>query len=209
MSLLEDYNHSPDGLGARSQTHEDLAQKCISVPRILYCAVESEATKRDKGVPEWLDANQFDTLRYRHRFTKRGDHDGLGKAIVDVSRLTYDEIGEGVGSAHRPVKSVCPRGKLWEDYGSLPLGIHHYLGSWESYAFRDDARKGVLRRRKIWNERAEWNEGGSDDEIREWIEGFVSNTGEVLARELLSGAGLSKADIDEKLVSNHWQEGWE
>ncbi|CAJ1957897.1 unnamed protein product [Cylindrotheca closterium] len=197
--------------------HEDLAQTCIHVPRALYSAVESQTEKRNKGVPDWLlqDANhqdkyqyQLDTLRYRHRLTERGGRDGLGKAIIDVSRLTKEDIDEG-GTTHRPLKEVCAAETPWRDYGSFPLGIHHYLGSWESYSFRDDARKGTLRRRDIWLSRAESEQGGSDDEIREWIAGFTKATGDDLARELLSGAGLSRSDIDEKNASNHWQSGWE
>lgn len=97
---------------------------------------------------------------------------------------------------------------MWRNYGSLPLGIHHYLGSWESYAFRDDSRKGTLRSRDKWMERAKSEAGGSDDEIRQWVEGFAKDAGDVLARELLSNAGLSQSDIDDKNATNHWQLGW-
>eukprot|EP00526_Cylindrotheca_closterium_P005204 CAMPEP_0113610522 /NCGR_PEP_ID=MMETSP0017_2-20120614/5073_1 /TAXON_ID=2856 /ORGANISM="Cylindrotheca closterium" /LENGTH=617 /DNA_ID=CAMNT_0000519419 /DNA_START=47 /DNA_END=1897 /DNA_ORIENTATION=+ /assembly_acc=CAM_ASM_000147 len=210
LTLLNDYHQQ--GLDT-TWTHRDLAQTCINVPRALYSAVESETEQRDRGVPDWIDANQFDTLRYRHRVTKRGDHDGSGKAIIDVSRLTEEEIDVG-GNAHRPMTVACPGKRAWRDYGSLPLGIHHYLGSWESYSFRDDARKGTLRRHDIWLERAKSEAGGSDDEIRDWIGGFTraTSTGndddDVLARELLSGAGLSRSDIDEKNASGWWQPGW-
>jgi hypothetical protein len=37
---------------------------------------------------------------------------------------------------------------------TIPLRIHHYVGSWQSYSFRDDRRKGGRKNRQIWEREA-------------------------------------------------------
>jgi hypothetical protein len=73
---------------------------------------------------------------------------------------------------------------------TLPIGIHHYLGSWEQYSYRDDARDGGDA-----HSYETWQRKGSalvstDDEIRPWIGGFVNMVGNATALSLLEGAGL-------------------
>jgi hypothetical protein len=162
---------------------------CFHVPRVLYSAVESETSLRQANVPDWINATHYDTLRFRYRITPRPGRNGLGKAIIDVSRLTDSDIEEG-GLVHRPLTAVCPSETVWMDYGKIPFGIHHYLGSWESYSFRDDARKGTLRGSETWEVRANVTAGGPDDEIRPWIQGFVNSMGVRKAKRLLRNAGI-------------------
>jgi len=66
------------------------------------------------------------------------------------------------------------------------------LGSWESYSFRDDSRRGGERSREQWEYKATTNGEGDDDVIRPWLEGFVRNVGNDKAKELLKDAGLPK-----------------
>lgn len=120
LHLLEDYRVEPNTT-AISQTHQDLSDVCMHAPRALYSAVESNEEIRQNSVPDWVDSEQFDTIRYRYRLTKRGQRDGLGKAIIDVSRLTEQDIETG-GSTHRPLKSVCNKGHTtFQNYGAIPV----------------------------------------------------------------------------------------
>jgi len=170
--------------------YEHFQHSCISIPRALYSAVESTAEERTKDVPSFLDSTRFDTLRFRYRMTPRKNRDGLAKSIIDVSKLGPPQDWGSGGSAHKPIEGTCPT-SVSLNYGKIPLGIHHYLGSWESYSFRDDARKGTLRNREVWEERSVKQDGGADDEIRPWIQGFVRLVGDEQAKYLLKDAGLS------------------
>jgi hypothetical protein len=75
-----------------------------------------------------------------------------------------------------------------------------YLGSWEQYSFREDARKGVIRTLETWKERSLKKGGGVDDEVRGWLAGFVELVGEAAAIDLLGDVGLppnyTKSDMD-------------
>jgi len=160
---------------------------CVTIARALYSAKESTPDEIAWGFPISLagdfDARQFDTLRYRYR---AGEADGIGKSIIDVSRLKPEDF-EGSSTAHRP-SQVCPH--AGHKYDKLPLGIHHYLGSFESYSFREDARKGSIKTYDVWKNRSDLAAGGVDDIIRPWIAGFVAWVGEEEARLLLQDAGL-------------------
>jgi len=77
------------------------------------------------------------------------------------------------------------------NYSEVPVGIHHYLGSWEAFSCRDDARMGSWRHSdNKWTKRAELNEGGADDNARPWIAGFVKQVGQDTAQELLEEVGV-------------------
>ena len=168
LKVLDHYNNN--------QTDVGISSVCFHVPRAKYSAVESDNSLRNHNVPDWINSTHYNTLRYRYRTTPRPGRDGLGKSIIDVSRLTESNIDQG-GLIHRPLYAVCPKGTVWMNYGERPFGIHHYLGSWESYSFRDDARKETVKRRDVWEVKANDTTGGPDDEIRPWMQGFVNSMG--------------------------------
>jgi len=163
---------------------------CVTIARALYSAKESTLEEISRGFPpallegELLDVRSFDTLRYRHRAGSSAN--GLGKSIIDVSRVKPEDF-KGGATAHKPIK-LCPDAGV--KYNALPLGIHHYLGSFEAYSFREDARKGSIRTYDVWKERSTLAAGGADDILRPWIAGFVEWVGEEEARVLLRDAGL-------------------
>jgi hypothetical protein len=160
---------------------------CVSIARTLYSAIESTESEVTRQVPFFLNASQFDTLRFRYRGTIRGEREGVGKSLIDVSYVQPSDY-QLTGNAHRPLIPFCP--SPWNQYDQLPIGIHHYLGSWESYSYRDDARKGTLHTWEAWEDRGARRLGGPDDEIRPWIGGFVDMVGEKEAARLLQDAGL-------------------
>lgn len=174
---------------------------CVSIPRSLYSAVESAEDKINKGVPPNLGFNatqQLETLRFRYRATApRGkSRDGLGKSLLDVSQVQPNDLKPG--TAHRPI-GICPR--PLQNYDEVPIGIHHYLGSWESYSSREDARKGTLRNVNVWTERSVLQSGGADDEVRPWLEGFVREVGVETAGNLLRMGGIPPTKQDNETAS--------
>mmetsp|Transcript_8879 Transcript_8879/g.17602 ORF Transcript_8879/g.17602 Transcript_8879/m.17602 type:complete len:153 (+) Transcript_8879:2-460(+) len=145
-----------------------------------------------KDVPFYINADRLDTLRYRYRTTKRKlDRDGLAKGIIDLSRISVRDMGIG-GLVHRPLPDICPKNSTYWSYGHVPLGIKHYLGSYDSFYFRDDANN----LRKKWEYWAHSKDVGADDEIRPWIRGFCGSVGDTSALELLEGAGVLPNKMD-------------
>jgi hypothetical protein len=161
---------------------------CVSIARVMFSVVNSTHEQVSKDVPlSVVNPIRLDTLRYRYRLTAENETNGRGKSIIDVSKLgrTISDT-DPAGTAHRPLSS-CPH--ALNGYNSLPVGIHHHLGSWEVYDHRQDARRGWIKTRDKWLDRASGQRGGSDDEIRPWIQGFVDLVGPETAVRLLAGAG--------------------
>ncbi|KAL7460540.1 hypothetical protein ACHAXS_000987 [Conticribra weissflogii] len=195
LRLLRTYLNEQHNI---SSVHDDLSKRCIHVPRAKYGAIESPRELTQKAVPSYINADRLDTLRYRFRTTKRTLHrDGLAKGILDLSRIPISEMGKG-GLVHRPLPDICPKKSTYWSYGHVPLGIQHYLGSYDSFYFRDDANN----IRKKWEYWAYGKDGGEDDEIRPWIRGFCHSVGESMAVELLDGAGVVPKKIDKKNDQN-------
>jgi hypothetical protein len=68
------------------------------------------------------------------------------------------------------------------------------MGSWASYSFRDDARRGKDHSLKRWEARSNVGAVKNDDEIRPWIQSFVDYVGEPLAKHLLQDVGEFEDD---------------
>jgi hypothetical protein len=180
------------------------ALPCVVLPRALFGAVPTSSEGEVmRDVPGYLDARRFDTLNWRYQGTDQKGGDGPGKAFVDVSRLPLDALEYAkVPGIHRPFGEWCthafPRGD------TLPLSVHHYLGSWEAFSYRDDVRKGGQRSIAKWRDQSVMQEGGLNDDARPWIAGFAKMVGDDAAKELLRDAGLPR---DFKKSEN--ETGWE
>jgi hypothetical protein len=174
--------------GTIPQSHKHFQNRtCITLPRGLYSAVESTDDEVNMGVPVGVDARRLDTLRFRYRAYNRTYRTGLGKSIIDVSRIP-PHLLEGdfrAGSAHLPIRKVCP--SAYVDY-VLPLGVHHYVGGAETVFVRDDARQ--TRKTDQWEGFASRQDGGADDEIRPWLQAFIDLVGLRQAKFLLRNAGV-------------------
>ena len=165
---------------------------CIGIPRLMFGATESPDFERTKNVPDgWKDfVPQLDTLRFRtHAQRNNFVKNALGKVMMDVSRIDVANAPYFM-SLHRPIKAICSA--PWHNDWESGLRINHYLGSWDSYSFRDDARRGGERSREQWEYKAAINSDETDDNIRPWLRGFVETEGQETAQSLLQGAGLPK-----------------
>jgi hypothetical protein len=163
----------------------NFGQPCVLLSRTMYGSVESTDEEIRRDVPDFLDPARFDTLRWRHRSTEDGHV--LAKSLIDISQVHRSHM-EGISNAHKVLVDMCTS-ESFLAY-TLPIGIHHYLGSWEQYSYRDDARDGGDA-----HSYETWQRKGSalvstDDEIRPWIRGFVDMVGNGTAQFLLEGAGL-------------------
>jgi len=165
---------------------------CIGIPRLMFGADESKVDQQAilKGVPAELQqlVPQMDTLKYRVH-AKRNDFtkNALGKVIMDVSRVDVKNSPYFM-SLHRPIKAICPT--PWNNDWSSGLRINHYLGSWDSYSFRDDSRRGGERSWEQWEYKATTIDELTDDIIRPWISGLVDTHGVDEAAAMLKDVGL-------------------
>lgn len=123
---------------------------------------------------------------------------GWAKVIMDVSRIPWEDFPtlqdawelDGVSiNVHRPVPKHCPR-PYFSDGGAASLfRINHYVGSWEAYDYRLDARVTDGRNKTTWEEKA-LIQDETDDNIRPWLQGLVQEEGLELAGEMLRMAEL-------------------
>jgi hypothetical protein len=178
---------------------------CIGVPRLQFGTDESTDAERNHRVPvDVVDPLQLDSLRWR-KHAPRNDFikNALGKVILDVSRLPDVGTLPYFTSLHRPIKTLCPA--PWNNEWESGLRLHHYLGSWEAYSFRDDSRRGGERSREQWEYKATSNAEQTDDVIRPWIEGFVATHGRDTAHHLLQDAGVPSNYRPPLAQDSSWQ----
>lgn len=160
-----------------------------------------------------MESSRLDTLRWNHHGPRRSSLNGKGKVMVDVSYLPPLEKLV-VYNVHRPVMELCSTA----DYSVTkysPFVANHYLGSWEMYSYRDDARKGRDRTHQAWRIRSEKMMSEMEDvnshwQLASWLEGFVAQYGKRKVHTLLKDAGLPKTLNLEKL-HEEWKplDGWE
>jgi hypothetical protein len=169
-------------------------RQCVSYPRVLFGAVEDLPEKLSHSVPSGLslDYMQLDTLRYRYRNPFIAKSNGLGKVAIDVSTIPKSDFPLAVRNPHRPF-FFC-HSPFSNDHINHSLRINHYLGSWEIYSFREDARKGGERSREGWEFRAQVT-ALYDNHTHGWFKGFVDDQGLERAYRLLQHSGLPKSYV--------------
>jgi hypothetical protein len=123
---------------------------CITMPRLAYGCKELSEDSIREDYPESLniiDPFRLDTIRWRY-YSKEVQ---LAKVLLDVSQL-----GKQLGNSSFPPKIADPHqplefcGDPWHRPNkTYPFWVHHKLGSWEAFAFREDGRNGKKRGRKV------------------------------------------------------------
>jgi len=181
------------------------ASPCIQIPRRRFGTVESSSNSSDSksnnnnnnddtpAVSSFINAysQQLLTTRWRYHASDQNYYQNrISKCIVDVSQLSQNDDILPVDSIHRPLKQYCGRRKLHIQAPQQLLLIHHYLGTWEQYNFRQrDARLGNERSRNLYDPTARLAQGKSDMVVP-WWRGFVETVGAARAEYLLRGSGV-------------------
>ncbi|KAI2506933.1 hypothetical protein MHU86_7525 [Fragilaria crotonensis] len=157
--------------------------KGLSMKRILVGSLEIPSLMNESHP---FDPRRFDTLRYRFRAKNVNKLNGQGKCMLNVQKISSFPVR--VRNPHRPVLEICP-GAKGERLVRNPFFLHHFIGSWEAYSYRDDGRRGSEKTYKAYVERAQQS-GVYENKISHWMPAFVENVGKVRARVLLQNAGL-------------------
>jgi hypothetical protein len=173
---------------------------CVTIPRIQFGAIESTDEEISAGVHRNLDPRRFDTMRWRYHADRDDfDKNGISKVFIDVSKISVGEIEADMNitrrrrpyNPHRPLFRHCKDTRV-HDHDSI-FRIHHYLGSWEAFSFRDDPRKGAKRTsRDGWEFLSQSATKGPNDWLRPWLQGFVGFVGTKKAVELLKDSGFPR-----------------
>jgi hypothetical protein len=134
----------------RPDTYPNISKTpCIQIPRIRFGAQESTPGDVEKEVPTGFSGQSFGTLRWRkHASEENYNLNRISKTLIDVSRVDAADL-QPIDSIHRPIRSFCGHRKLHIRKSEQVLAIHHYAGTWEQYSFRDDARQGKERSKKV------------------------------------------------------------
>lgn len=151
---------------------------CINLPRISVTPKESTLAERNQSAPQSLNTSHLVTTRFRYLSKQLNK-----KCLVDASKVREQDFEEGI-SVHRLLKSVCAR--PWPNYKKFPIGVHHYMGSYQWFLDRNDTRPG--RNETFYKEAA--NPHGPYDVLDQWMDGFVEQVGAEAARGLLKDAGV-------------------
>jgi hypothetical protein len=167
----------------------------LIVPRLRFGTKESEQSAVNKMVPNGFNGSDFQTLRWRwYRKFAGALTDGRGKSIVDLSRVQSASIFDNprmTVNPHYAIKPLCMAKHEKSKnvmYRHAPFVAYHYLGTFEQWSYRKDARATVRLNRTehaIFQQLAE----GENDSMRPWLNNFVSKEGDEIAHALLEGAG--------------------
>lgn len=118
---------------------------CVAIPRLRFGAKERTVTLAPQHVPPFLDTTfhlqAWETLRWTwHAHPADYGTNRISKTMIDLSRVPPDVI-RPVTSIHRPIESLCGRRKLHIQAADQVIVLHHYLGTWETFTYRQDPRK--------------------------------------------------------------------
>lgn len=141
---------------------------CVQIPRLRFGAVESNLTRtlifqsrstlnsdltpmdfnNNDNNADW-NVSHFATLRWHvHANEQNYVLNRISKVIVDLSRIEWQFL-QPVSSIHRPVEQYCKKRRLHIRAHQQKWLIHHYLGTWEQFSYRDDSRAANERSRLV------------------------------------------------------------
>jgi hypothetical protein len=204
----------------RLGNYKSLSTPCVGLPRLTFGAKENnspttktsdESTSIARTTTASLGINRsdFTTLRWKWRGPLVANKlNKAGKALVDVSRVPWQSFVIEQSNVHRPITDLCTVESMWIKNQESPLIVHHYIGSYEQWMFRNDPR-GIRTQAKYQHYQNDFN-ASLDDGMETWLEGFVKMVGHEMAKTLLQGLGQvqaintttttnSSAEIDEMM----------
>jgi len=168
--------------------------KCIMMPRLRYGNYENKTNGNklspcEQQMKSKFPIHNFQTLRWKYHANL---HDRKWnrnpKSIINVQRIT--EFSRQETDAHRPVRSACPQRGLYVQNKDSPLVVQHYIGTWEQYSFRKDARDGMKQRNAGRFEEHQLIRAMYDDTMCDgWLSELVRLRGIDHAQYLLEGVG--------------------
>jgi len=172
---------------------------CVGMARVLFISSEEQnKTKLYEGAVGLPSSSSllgnptvFDTLRFFYH-ARLSEQSTLGKSLVDVSRVSYEDLaftsfGAKVRvNAHRPFL-ICDPSVTNVDYDTSHFRVQHYLGNWDAYSARSDLRR---QKEKFQEKNNPANIAGPIYDAQPWLKAFVKSMGSTeVATKFLRGVG--------------------
>jgi hypothetical protein len=180
--------------------------RCITIPRVLMGAEREEAlTTKELADSESVvdDPQRLTTFRWHfHTDEKDSQINGLTKVMVDASSLA-ELMPLTIRNPHRPLLEICGSPHFRDNQDS-PFRLNHYLGSWEEYSYRDDARTGKERSKEAWLFLAKSCGKRDESDLTDWLGGFVKSVGQGKAHSVLQDAGLPSNFTQQDRNETEW-----
>jgi hypothetical protein len=154
-----------------------LSRVCLMMPVLLFGAVEDK-----KGgstvIGKSFNNTKFESLRWKYHAAFNDTRNGLQKAIMDVSALSSKDplVQDRAFSVHMPSNQSCRFYTLYPEWDAVrlnPLTLQHYVGSYERYSARADARRNW----QVYQQKASLNDHMDDGWITGWLQSFVETHG--------------------------------
>ena len=160
-------------------------EPCMALPRMLYGSREDMPSPM---APDSFRDVDFVTLRYRWHALPDNRVNKYQKNLIDVTRLAMGRLRGEASNIHTPVHHYCRKNQP-PRYTTSFFRVNHYLDSFESYSYRNDARSDKRNCRSCYNEKGNEAMEQFNEDIRPWLKGFVASVGIGKAKKLLQGAG--------------------
>jgi hypothetical protein len=122
---------------------------CLQIPRIRFGAIEPDNGHVSAHNTIGINASALQTTRFQTH-AKSGNYplNRISKVLVNLQQVPWDDLVP-VESIHLPLKQLCKRRKLHIRTHQQVFVLQHYIGTWQQYSFRDDARTGKERSAQV------------------------------------------------------------
>ena len=176
-------------------------KSCFPMTRTLFGTKlasdeDLEKPSTEQNLPEGIDLKT--TKYFYHDAYGEQSMNGHLKVMINVQDFSNDELlPENIWSVHRPSKERCPPIDYYhtpEQDATSVFRVHHYLGTWDAFSGRVDAR----RNKDVFDNKAEASSRfGPNFEIQGWVNDFIQEVGYETALKL-----LLPSTTDEELAAN-------
>jgi hypothetical protein len=190
--LLDSHNPHDDNSTSAALLNLQ-SSPCIQIPRIRFGVAESTTEQVQYLVPYPFNGSHFLTLNWRNH-APPGDYkrNKISKTIIDLKRVHPNELLP-VKSIHLPIQDHCSQRNLHIRSPQSLLLIHHYLGSFQQYTYRENDARSIIadngRSPQAYLKNNAIAKPETDDYIRPWLSGFVQQETSPIASQLLHGIG--------------------
>jgi hypothetical protein len=136
-----------------------LSKSCVPIPRLRFGVYENTTQQQQQQQQEIQcnrnisfavnASNNLQTLRWKyHADPYKLSLNKISKTMIHVGRLKSNQIKVS-RTIHRPILKLCKNRGMFMTTNTSHLVLNHYLGTWEQYTYRQDARTGNERSLKV------------------------------------------------------------
>jgi hypothetical protein len=183
-----------DILQSNPRTNASMESQCYVLPRVTVGAMDNYTCPGSEDTIRFAKDNfehleVFSTLRFQQHADKDDfSKNRFGKAFLNISILSQQQVDSKPHNIHRPFPNSCPRPIA--QVSKSPFYLMHYMGAWERFRAKGDIRRGF----DEWQKRARIVDSTSccAQQAFQWLPQFVQQVGLERAQYLLGKATLKR-----------------